>query len=178
MYKVLLAFCIIGLTSFGVAQADSMDGDRVVRDEHVTQAAGGDDATAQNPGHVHASRDDATLTEAEHGQDLLRLRAVREGRSMPDTLELDSLGLYFGLGEHFVDLANSLIEERAGYYSERGGMPVYSRLSDERGGDLHGTRDDARSPETHEHESASGEEPAPETEGLNRRGADYDYFWD
>ncbi len=183
MYKFLVALCIFGLASFGIAIADDMDGGSVVRDEHVARAAGGGEEPSAAPasGHARASRDEGDVPEAEHGQDLMQLRAAREGRSMPSTLELDSLGMYFGLGEHFVDMANSLIDERAGYYNEHGSTPVYSRLSDGPRDDLHATRDDARTSDSHQRgqdSAGSGDDAAAEGEGLNRRGADYDYFWD
>jgi hypothetical protein len=182
MYKLILALSIIALVSFGVALADDMDGDRVVRDEHVARAAGnGDQGAAENPSHARPSRDDdKNIPESEHGQDLLQMRADLEGRSMPDSLELDSLGLYFGLGEHFVSLADSLISERAGDYEATGGAPMYSRLSDGPLSDLHATRDDSRTA-SHEHSQEAGGDGgnnAAEDQGLNRRGADYDYFWD
>lgn len=197
MKKLLATLLIMGLVSFSVALADDMDGDRVVREEHATRAAeaasnsqpANHDAAKpqdnQRGANLHGvqdnsdNRDDRNLPEAEHGQDLLDARAQMADRSHPDTLELDSLGLYFGLGEHFVDSANALIEQRQLGYNERGSYPVYSRLSDGPLGDLSVSSEEDRS-HRHQHgqDSASdGSNGDLEDHDINRRDSEYDYFY-
>jgi hypothetical protein len=208
MSKLLAALLIIGLVSFGIALADDMDNDRVVRDEHVTRSADNgaksqpaakdtakpqdkqqDSAKQQDDeqgANLHAvqdnssKQDDRDLPEVDRAQDFLNERAQMAERSHPDTLELDSLGLYFGLGENFVESANSLIEQRQAGYSERGNYPVYSRLSDGPLGDL-SVSNSQNGAHTHQHgqDAASGDSSEdPEDQGLNRRGSDHDYFYD
>jgi hypothetical protein len=182
MHKLLATFLICGLVSFSIALAEDGDSDRVVREEHVARAA--QTATNSQPAsHDNASvrrQDDANLPEAEHGQDLLDERAQMADRSHPDTLELDSLGLYFGLGEHFVDAANALIDERQAGYNERGSYPVFSRLSDGPLGDLSVSNEPANTHgHQHEQDSASDDGNGGVADhNINRRGSDHDYFYD
>jgi hypothetical protein len=204
MNKLLAALLIIGLVSFGIALADDADNDRVVRDEHVTRTA--DNGTKSQPANhetakspdsakpqddeqganLHAvqdnsrKQDDRDLPEVDQAQDFLDARAQMSERSHPDTLELDSLGLYFGLGENFVESANSLIDLRQAGYSERGNYPVYSRLSDGPLGDLSvSNSQDGAHAHQHGQDSANDDSSEdPEDQGLNRRGSDHDYFYD
>jgi hypothetical protein len=125
-------------------------------------------------------QDDRDLPEVDRAQDFLDARAQMSERSHPDTLELDSLGLYFGLGENFVESANSLIEQRQAGYSERGNYPVFSRLSDGPLGDLSvsNSQDGAHAHQHGQDSASSDSSDDPEDQGLNRRGSDHDYFYD
>lgn len=178
MYKAMLSLLIGGLASIGIAIADDMDGNNVIRAEHTASAQAEQSAdnhrAAQDTENWHGGEEG--LLSAEHSQDIISARVdAMESGSGPDTLELDSLGLYFGLGEHFVDMANGTIDARQNGYSERGGYPVYSRLSD---GTLAETSADHETA-GHNHGSDSGDDGESEDGyGLNRRDADHDYFYD
>ena len=198
MGKLITALLIMGLVSFGIALADDMDNDRVIREEHVTRAAQSGSSTSSDshvsakpsnsePGaNLHATqnnsstREDRDVPEVEHAQDFLDERAQMADRSHPDTLGLDSLGLYFGLGENFIESANSLIEQRQAGYSEHGNYPVFSRLSDGPLGDLSvSNADQASHNHQHDQDSASDDSHGGLADhDINRRGADHDYFYD
>lgn len=163
MSKLLTALLAIGLISVNLAWADDMDSDRVIREEHVTPAV-----------------ERASQTTADRGQDSSDAHDHAAMRSHPESLDLDSLGLYFGLGEDFIVDANLLIEGREAGYSEHGSHPVYSRLSSRPRDDSDANNEQTEN-HNHEHERASASDDANgglADHTINRRGSDHDYFYD
>ena len=166
MQKTLATLLIAGLLTCGVALADDMDGNNVIRPEHTRPAA--DNASAGGAAR-NTQGDRAGAERTVESADELR-EAFDRGTG-PTDLELDSLGLYFGLGDHFIDMANGLIDERLLRAGDYGAYQEYSHVSDEPLRDVHAHGAPQRSA------GDGGDDGGRSGEGLRRRGSDYDYFY-
>jgi hypothetical protein len=169
MQRILATLLIGGLMSCSVALADEMDGTNVIRPEHTARAADNAGASGAARG---AQGDRASSERTVESVDELR-EAFDRGTG-PTDLALDSLGLYFGLGDHFVDMANGLIDERMMQRGDYGTYQEYSHVSDEPLRDVHAHGARQRTSSDDGGDSGSSDHGA----GLNRRGSDHDYFYD
>jgi hypothetical protein len=170
MYRLLMALMFTALASFTIAWAGDLDDNNVVREEHKAAAQSERDTTSHRD-----TRESKDVLTAEQSQDIIsaRVRDMENGGG-PTNLELDSLGLYFGLGQQFIDMANGVITERQGSYMENGSYPVFSRLGDTDFTDLSAEGEDGHRHNTDDSDSSENDHDF----GLNRRGPDHDYFYD